>query len=228
MSTLSHSQRLRKKIDLVLPQFIAGSTAVIAHPRFKELYPEVLTALHWMIRATVPLMELSLQRCQELADRDAVAAAMIPYLTQHIKEEMHHDDWLLEDMEVLGVQRSDVLRRMPSPHAATCIGCRYYWVLHHHPIAELGAIAVMEGYPLAPEAIDILVEETGLPRAAFRAMEKHTHLDPQHRDDLLAAIDTLPLQEEHHEMLCVSAYTTIETAAALYHEVAASLPDSDA
>ncbi len=176
-----------------------------------------------MIRASVPLMQTTLRRCREIADRDAVAKAMIPYLTQHIKEEMHHDEWLLDDLELLGIPRGEVFQRIPSPHAATCVGARYYWILHHHPVAELGGIAVMEGHPPSLEVFDLMQELTGLPRAVFRTLEKHAHLDPHHRDDLLAAIDELPLEEEHHRMMGVAALTTIETASALYRECASSL-----
>lgn len=224
MPMISHSERLRQKIELALPEFIDASTELVTHPRFAQLFPEMLVSMHWMIRSSVPLMQTTLDRCHQLAQTDAVAAAMAPYLAQHIKEEMHHDEWLLEDLELLGVARQDVLRRMPSPSAAACVGSRYYWVLHHHPVAELGGIAVMEGYPPSLEVIDMMQAATGLPRRAFRTIEKHAHLDPHHRDDLLAAIDALPLAEEHHAILGVAALYTVETASALYREVVRSVP----
>lgn len=226
--SLSHSERLRQKIELVLPEFAEASTAVVAHPRFRELFPELLVRVHWMIRCSVPLMETSLRRCHELANHDPVAAALIAYLTQHIKEELHHDEWLLEDLEGLGWPRSEVLRRVPSPAAAACVGARYYWVLHHHPIAEIGGIAVMEGYPPSVEAVELMQKLSGLPRGAFRTIDKHSHLDPHHRDDLLEAIDNLPLDDEHHEMLGVAALATVESASALYREVAQLLPETRA
>ena len=99
------------------------------------------------------------------------------------------------------------------------MGARYYWVLHHHPIAELGALAVMEGYPTSVEAIDYMQEITGYPREAFRTIEKHAHIDVRHRDELLAVIDALPLTETHHEILGVSALYTVESASAVYREV---------
>ena len=219
MTTISHSERLRQKIELVLPEFADASTQLVSHPQFAELYPEMLVSMHGMIRASVPIMQTTLDRCRQLADTDAVAAALAPYLEQHIKEEMHHDQWLLEDLELLEFPREDVLRRMPSPSVASCVGGRYYWVLHHHPVAELGGIAVMEGYPPSVEAIDMMQEATGLPRRAFRTIEKHAHLDPHHRDELLAAIDALPLEEEHHEIMGVSALYTVQTGAAVYREV---------
>lgn len=227
MSTVSHSERLRQKIALVLPDFTDASTELVSHPQFRDLYPEMLVRIHWMIRSSVPLMQTTHQRCLELAATDKVAATMAPYLEQHIKEEMHHDEWLLEDLELLGVPRTNVLSRMPSPTAAACVGARYYWVLHHHPLAELGAIAVMEGYPASIEAIDYMEEVTGYPRAAFRTIEKHAHIDVHHRDELLAAIDGLPLEEEHHHILGVAALYTVETASAVYREILDHLPQAE-
>src|SRR5262245_54851864 len=58
-------------------------------------------------------------------------------------------------------------------------------------------IAVLEGYPPTIEAVELMAELTALPRSAFRTIEKHAHLDPHHRDDLNAAMDALPLSEEH-------------------------------
>jgi hypothetical protein len=219
MSTLSHSERLRQKIEIVLPAFIDVCNELVGHPRFAELYPEMLVSMYWMIRASVPQMQATLDRCRELAATDRVAAAMAPYLEQHIREEMHHDEWMLEDLELLGVPRRDVLQRIPSPNAASLAGTRHYWVMYHHPVAELGGLAVMEGYPASLEAIDLMQELTGFPRQAFRTIEKHAHLDSHHRDELLALIDALPLEEEHHELLGVSAFFTVKTASAVYREI---------
>ena len=227
MSSLTHSQRLRHKIELVLPDFIAASTELVSHPSFRNFYVEMLVRMHWMIRASISIMTTTLNRCRELAPADPVAAAMAPYFEQHIKEEMHHDEWLLEDIELLGIPRADVWRRLPSATAAACVGARYYWVLNHHPVAELGALAVMEGYPASIEAIDMMQEVTGHPREAFRTIEKHSHIDVFHRDEMLAVIDALPLKDFHHEILGVSALHTIETASALYREIVDSVSCAD-
>src|SRR5262249_13476452 len=219
MSTISNSRRLRQEIEPVLPILTNETSAVVLHPQFRELYPEFLITLHQMVRATVPLMRTALRRCQELKETDAVAAAMAPYFEQHIKEEMHHDDWILEDLEVIGVPREAVLLRMPSSAIASYIGGHYYWIFHHHPVAKLGQIAVVEGYPPSGDSIDMMVERTGYPRAAFRTLEKHCHLDANHRDDFDEALDRMPLQEEHHAILERSALHTVRAAARAYREV---------
>src|SRR5262245_55325842 len=220
MNTTSHSRRLRQQIEWVLPQLAAATSRMVMHPRFRELYPEWMILVHQMIRASVPIMQTALRRCREMQDTDPVAAAMVPYLDQHIKEELHHDDWLLEDLELIGVPRAEVLRRMPSSPVASMIGAHYYWIYHHHPVAHLGQIAAMEGYPAGVAIIDLMVERTGYPRAAFRTLEKHCHLDPNHRDDFLRALDHMPLAEEHHEALAVSALHTVRMAARAYRELA--------
>jgi hypothetical protein len=219
MNAIGNSQRLRREIELALPELTAASAAVVMHPQLRALYPEWMVLVHQMIRATVPLMRAALSRCRELADADPLAAAMVPYLTQHIKEEMHHDDWLLEDLELLGLPRAEVRRRMPPPTVASLIGAHYYWIHHHHPVAKLGQIAAMEGYPPTVEFIDLLVARTGYPRPAFRTLEKHCHLDTRHRDDLDAALDAMPLHEEQHAILAVSALHTVRMAARAYREL---------
>jgi hypothetical protein len=219
MNTLSHSRRLRQQIEWVLPELTAATGAIVLHPQVRELYPEFMITVHQMVRATVPLMRTALHRCRELEANDTVAAAMVSYFEQHIKEEMHHDEWLLEDLELIGVPRAEVWRRMPSSAVASMIGGHYYWIHHHHPVAKLGQIAVQEGYPPSVETIDFLVERTGYPRAAFRTLEKHCHLDTHHRDNFNDALDRLPLTEEHHAVLRVSALHTARMATRAYREV---------
>jgi hypothetical protein len=221
MNALSNSRRLRQQIERVLPVVSTPINELVMHPQFRELYPEFLITVHQMVRATVPLMRTALKRCRELEDADPVAAAMATYFEQHIKEELHHDEWLLEDLEFLEVPRAEVLRRMPSSAVASMIGGHYYWIHHHHPVAKLGQIAVQEGYPPAVETIDLMVERTGYARPAFRTLEKHCHLDTHHRDDFDAALDRMPLTEEHHAILEVSAMHTARMAAKAYREVLA-------
>jgi len=169
---MRHSERLCYKIDLVLPRLIEASSAIVGHPRFRELYPEMLIRLHWIIRGTVPVMLVARDKCRELAERDPVAAKLALYYDEHARVEHDHDEWLLQDLELLGYSRGDVLSRIPSAVAAESVGARYYWTLHHHPLAELGAMAVAECNPMASSAIDMMQEITGYPRAAFRTLAR--------------------------------------------------------
>jgi hypothetical protein len=225
MTTLSHSRRLCQKIEL-LPELASVAAELADHPHLRELYPEILLNMHQGMRASAALLRTAAARCRELADTDPVAAALAPYFAQHVKEE-DHDHWALEDLEVLGMARAEVLRRMPSPTIAALIGAQYYWVLHHHPVAMLGDMMVREGYPASIAAIELMMTRSGYPRTAFRTLERHAHLDLHHRDDLIHVLDVLHLQEEHHTLLGVSALHTIHMVIQANRELlerAAALP----
>jgi hypothetical protein len=208
VTDLSNSELLRRKITLLLPAFAAAGKRLWTHPRVAEIYPEYVFLIHSMIRASVPLMQTARDRALELAG-DPVADGVEAYLKQHIREEMHHDDWLLEDAERLGEDREELLARAPAPVVARLVGAQYYWILHYHPVALLGYIAILEGYPPTVEMVDDLVERTGYPPEVFRTLRKHAHLDPYHRDGLNAAIDGLPLEPRHASIMGVSAIETI-------------------
>ena len=126
---------------------------------------------------------------------------------------MHHDETLLGDLEVLGIDRASVAERLPLPEVAALVGQQYYWILHFPPIAFLGYVGVMEGYPPTPELIETLIARTGVPRQAFKTYIEHAELDPGHRDHLDRTLDSLPLDQRHEAALGVSAIATAVMAA---------------
>jgi Iron-containing redox enzyme len=203
---------------LVVP-FARAYSALVDHPRLGELWPEYLVVQHQIIRATVPLTEAALSRARELEGADPVSGPLASYLEEHVDEELGHDETLLGDLELLGVDRATVLGRMPSPSVAGLVGGQYYWIHHYHPVAFLGYVALMEGYPPTPELIDELVERSGHPRAAFRTYVEHAELDPGHRDHLDRTIDSLPLDASHEVALGISAIATAALAASSLEEL---------
>ncbi len=189
-----------------------------------ERYPELLFHLHCVVRATVPAMETARRAAEARSASDPVAAGVAAYLARHIPEELHHDDWLLDDIEALGVPRETVLTRVPPPAAAALIGSVYYWVLHAHPIAWMGYAAVTEGHPPSAEYLRAVMERTGLPREAFRTYLKHAQLDPHHSREMYEVLDRLPLTAEHTSLLGVVAFQTIRHVSALFSGLTGSRP----
>jgi Iron-containing redox enzyme len=218
--TTTPSRRLRRKIDLVIGPFADAWGRLLAHPRIARLWPEYLLTDHAIIRATVPLTVAAMKRAA--AREDPMCAALADYLAEHVDEEKGHDDMLLEDLEALGVQRQVVTRRMPSPTVAQLVGAQYYWIEHHHPIAFLGFVAVMEGFPPTPALIATLRARTGLPAAAFRTYEEHGRLDPGHRDHLDELLDSLGVTPEHEEIIGLSALSTVALIPRTIDEILAS------
>lgn len=201
------SAHLRRTLELALPLFAATGRQLWEHPRIRDLYPEYLVATHGVIRASVPLMERALERAQ--ATDDPAAAGLAEYLEHHVDEERGHDDWLLEDLQVLGRSRDEVLARPPSTSVAALVGAQYYWIEHHHPVALLGYIGLLEGYPPTIADVDALMTRTGYEREAFRTLIRHAELDPLHRDDFDEMLDRLPLSPEQSAVIGLSGLYSI-------------------
>jgi Iron-containing redox enzyme len=215
----SHSTELRKKIGLLRPGLDRAAHAFWSQPEVTELYPELLFSIHCVNRASVPLMQAAVEAARARPEADQVSALLAGYLDKHIPEELHHDDWTLDDLEVTGRSRDEILRRIPSPTVAAMVGTQYYLILHVHPVAILGYMAVLEGEPPSLEAIEEVIERTGLPREAFRTYLEHARLDAGHRDDLDAALDRMPLTPDQRSLLSVSAFQTISLERLMFEEL---------
>ncbi len=223
---ISHSRMLRAKVRMVAGRLDAAARALWNHPRFADVYPTYLLHNHAVVRASVPLMRAALDRTRADFEHDPVAHGLGAYLSQHIPEEMHHDDWLLEDLERLGVDRPAAVRWMPPPSVATLVGAQYYWIAHFHPVAILGYIAVLEGTPPVEADLEAVVSRTGLSIDAFSTLVRHARLDPHHRDDLNDALDRLPLTAAHSAVLGVSAFHTVHWLSRVVEDALALAADN--
>jgi hypothetical protein len=213
---LNHSQVLRRKIRLADGGMFDALNRFWSQPDLTSRYPELLFHIYCVVRASVPLMETALRRAEELAASDPVAAGVARYLAHHIPEELHHDEWLLDDIVALGASREAVLRRVPSPAAAAMAGSLYYWVIHAHPLAFMAYAAVIEGYPPSESYLEEVRRRTGLPAEGFRTYVKHARLDPHHAREMDEAIDRLPLTPEHNSLMGVVAFQTMHHLTALF------------
>ena len=171
-------------------------------------------------------METALRETRRLRG-DPVSSALEDYLERHIPEERGHDDWVLEDFEALGYSRQAALERMPSATAAALVGSQYYWILHLHPVALLGYIAVLEGSPPDEGQLMKIVERTKLPAAAFSTLVRHARLDPHHRDELDRVVDALPLTQRQIDAIGANAARTVALLARVTDELVALVDGED-
>jgi hypothetical protein len=215
VGAVSNSQRIRNRLSLAMPALANAFARVKRSRRFGALYKDYLVLQHGIIRASVPLMEEALA-CSRAMPDDPLSPYLQRYFERHIPEERHHDDWVLDDLEVLGLGRREVLARRPTPAVAAMVGTQYYWMRHYHPVALLGYIAILEGYPPTLEGLQELVTLSGLPRGAFRTLEKHIRIDPQHCRDLDALFDEAPLTDEDISTICLAGMTTVRFASEVY------------
>jgi hypothetical protein len=217
VSTATEADRLRLKIELVEPELAGATHLLFGHPSLPQLYCDYLIACHGILRATIPLLQTA-QR-EALARRDVASRELVQYLEKHIEEEAGEDEWALQDLEVLGVDRSKVLSRVPSPHVAALVGAQYYWVLHVHPVSILGYLAGLERRPPSREFIDELILRTGHPAAAFRTLIAHGERDPDHAVELDELLDRIDLTSEQWLLVSLSAMNTVHLFATVLNEV---------
>jgi heme oxygenase-like protein len=204
-----HGGLLKQKIGFGAACLASASDAFWEHPRLAAMFPEFLIAIHGSVRATIPLMETAGAIAARAQPADAVCACLADYFSTHIAEERDHEDWLLSDLEAIGIARRDVLARIPPPAIAGMVGAQYYWIRHAHPVSLLGFFAVLEGHPPALDHLLRVEARTGLPPEAFRMLRHHATADQQHAADLFALLDRLPLSPFHVELLGTSALHTI-------------------
>jgi hypothetical protein len=200
-------ERLTVKLRFAVPQLLGEMTRMWQGGSLRETYLEWLRVMHGMIRATVPLMLTATEACLRRPG-DPVAAGFAEYLAKHIREEFGHDEWVAQDYAAAGADPTELAELTIGGPVAGLVGAQYYWIRHVHPIALLGHIAVLEGYPPRPEMADELAALSGLPRSAFRALERHALLDQKHRADVYRLLDALPLTSRHETLIGVSALHT--------------------
>lgn len=196
---------IRTRIEILDGLLRSHAARLWAVPDQSASYADYLVRMHFLTRASVPLMERALEHARSLSD-DPVAAMLVPYFEHHIPEERGHERWIVEDLPVIDPIAAARVAEIPSVAAAEMVGAQYYWLTHHHPVAVLGYIMFAEGSPPATRGIDALRELTGLPKEAFRTLYRHAKLDVRHRRELFALVDSLPLTET--QIACVSTAAT--------------------
>jgi hypothetical protein len=217
VGSITEADRLRLKVQLVMPELAGATSQLVDHPRVDQLYVDYLVACHGILRATIPLLTTA-QREASVRD-DEASRELAGYLAKHIEEEGGEDEWLLQDLEVLGVERSQVLAHLPSPNVARLVGSQYYWVLHAHPVSVLGYLAALEREPPSREFIEDLIARTGHDAAAFRTLIAHAERDPDHRDELDELLDRLQLTSDQWRLVSLSAMSSVHGLACVLDEL---------
>jgi hypothetical protein len=213
------SSVLRRKIALALPPLITAQHRLDQYPDPAAAWVAFLSALYGSIRASVPLLEAALDRARDLSPADPLAAGLVDYLHRHSEEERGHDEWLLQDLQSVGVAIPELLSRPPSGAVAALVGAQYYWVLHYHPVCVLGYLMVIEGNPPERRGLLDLQSRSGLPASAFRTMLEHADIDIDHAAELADLLDRLPLSPNHDEALGLSAISTVAGCTRVLQEV---------
>lgn len=209
------------KIDLAQQVLNAAARRFWSSGDLPKLFPSFLLDLYSLVSCSVPLMTAARERASELAATNPLAAKTAEYLKQHIEEELHHDEWLLNDLVASGMDRTSVLERWPNTNIASLVGVQYCWIRHAHPAALFGYLAVIEGNPPLAEHLDEIQLQSGFPAEALRCLHRHAADDIEHLKELRATIVELPLKAPDESLIAMSAFATVEGLCRIFDELLA-------
>ncbi|MBR7839009.1 iron-containing redox enzyme family protein [Actinospica durhamensis] len=213
----SASTLLRARLDLARPALDAVTARLWQTDGLAERYRVYLEVMYDVTRSSVPLMLRAAALCAHAPDGDPVAVPLRRYLEAHAREESGHDDWLREDLELLGAAPD---REAPPPAVvARLVGPQYYWLEHYHPVTVLGYIAVMEATAPRSGVPGRIAACAEVPDAALRTLREHVELDAGHTDAVLRLLDALPLSDGQARAVALSGLHTAHGLIALYEHI---------
>lgn len=223
-SPASSSAVVRAGLEEVRPLARRAVAAWWLHPDVAERHADLLRLDHAIGRASVPLLRAAeVEATRRAAAGDAVARGLIEFLHQRVAQELHHDDWLLEDYAALDRDPREVLDRPPPPTVAGLVGAVYYWIDHVHPVAVVGHAGALYVVVTSAAPLAELQRRTGHPAAAFRTMVHHVERAPRQADELWAVLDRLPLAAMHLDLILTAARHTVDGYVTALAELTASL-----
>lgn len=220
-SSASPGAALWMKITLAQRLLNTAAQRFWSHPNLPRIFPSFLLELYSLVSCSVPLLREACERAEELAPGDPLAARTSAYMKQHIEEENHHDEWLLNDLVASGMDRAQVLLHPPSAHVARLVGAQYCWIRHAHPSALFGYLGVIEGNPPLTEHLEEIRIQTGYPPEAFRCLHLHAEHDIEHLEELRTTITALPLTDAGESLIAVSAFATLQGLIAILEDLVA-------
>lgn len=109
------------------------------------------------------------------------------FLYRHMQEESGHEDWVLNDLDAVGVTAGDARAHRPAPHTLALNGYNYWAADRKHPCSALGMLYALEviasvyGGPFASAIRESLLLE-GERGVSF--ISSHASLDAEHMIEL--------------------------------------------
>lgn len=116
------------------------------------------------------------------------------FLYEHMHEESGHEKWVVNDLEVVGVRKDEILRHQPSVFTLALIGYNYWAADRRHPCSVLGMIYALEviasvyGGPFSIAIKEALQLQDDL---GTSFISSHATMDAKHMAELRVLLNTL-------------------------------------
>lgn len=132
----------------------------------------------------------------------AAAASRIPdlykhvryFLYDHMKEEAGHEEWVLNDLDAMGVRRETALAYVPSMLLHALTGYNYWTADRRHPCSVLGMVYALEviasvyGGPITAAIQESLLLES---ERGVSFISSHATLDAEHMAELRLVMNAI-------------------------------------
>jgi pyrroloquinoline quinone (PQQ) biosynthesis protein C len=180
---VTHTDEARRAFELnpVVLEAVANGMPLARYQRLlKELYHVV-----WHFNPV----------CAAAASRLGDEHRAVRYfLYEHMQEESGHEQWVMNDLEAVGVGPSALQAHAPSVHLLALNGYNYWAADRQHPCAVLGMMYVLEviasvyGGTFSAAIRDSLLLQGN---AGVSFISSHAEMDAQHMADLRVILNTV-------------------------------------
>ncbi len=180
----------------------------------RDGYLAFLGQAYHHVRHTTPLLMLLGAR---LPDRLAWARRAV---AEYIKEEIGHEEWILDDIAAAGGDAQAVRASHPDLPAELMVAYAYDVVSRGNPAGFFGMVFVLEGtsVALALSAADRIQQALGLPDQAFSYLRSHGTLDQEHTRHLADLVNRMLPADQTEVLRCARVFYR------LYGDVFRALP----
>jgi pyrroloquinoline quinone (PQQ) biosynthesis protein C len=163
----------------------------VAHGMEIQRYRTLLCELYHVVWHFNPI-------CAAAASRIPDEFASVRYfLYRHMHEEMGHEQWVLNDLEAIGVSKRQLLDYQPSLQALALCGFNYWAADRRHPCSVLGMMYVLEviaavyGGPFSAAVKESLLLQND---RGTSFLNSHATLDAAHMAELREILNQVTLR----------------------------------
>lgn len=161
---------------------------IVANGLPVERYRKLLLELYHVVWQFNPT-------CAAAASRVSDEHRQIRYfLYEHMMEEKGHEEWVVADLEVVGVPRETTLSYSPSGHMLALNGYNFWSADRRHPCSVLGMVYALEviasvyGGPITTAIQESLLLEGD---RGISFINSHATLDTEHMAELRIVLNTI-------------------------------------
>jgi len=180
-----------------------------------QTYQAFLIEAYHHVKHTVPLLMACGSRLPERLEwlREAIV--------HYIEEEVGHQEWILNDLETLGVDKEEVRRGHASLPTELMVSYAYDTIARNNPVSLFGMVYALEktSSTIATYAAGQIAGTLELTPGAMSYMVSHGSLDVEHMQDFERLMNRLEDDDDKAAVL-----HSVSVFYVLYTRIFASLP----